>query len=618
LLKGFAAHSLKEYSRQIYPCIPDSNDDEESDEVEYLDNVVRDYIADKKDEEENKKEEGGKEEDKKEIEKKDFDVTIYRSIHTDLRMIIQNILFSTTLESELPGDSLIVLYSKIITLLIEYNNSTSWQSIETFDNDFCTKLFTYCNGIILNRGEGLSERRLQLLQFIRIQIIKFLNSFLDNSQFKEKVNILNKIIVPNRLFQEVIFYTTELVEEFRGVGLISKHLTWKDVALAKRLEYLYVFDYDFEDHIDLEFCLVAVKYIRTVYSICDMKSLENLYKEQTDVLNSDQVDQTSCYSFTGMKIYQFYERLVISVEILDYYYSKNPICFFTKPPITFLLSEESKNQFLNTVDRSSSAQKLQGLLGSCDYFLYEMFHNYGMALQDRFRLFFRGLKLKYFEIVNFMFILLHQILLIIYFFKEVTSDNPEGYNEEERFTRTTGNLILAIIQLVYNLIVILIWSRYYLPTVYQYHIMKNTNVKFSINDSEKSKRNLCFTDNFIKANDELLKQLNSGVSWYEKVTISIKDVVLENSQINCFAITTLLLIIYFITGNSICLVIPILLVANLFTLLNDLVYTIRIKWQSLGLVIIFSFIFMYFYTWIGFLYLYEIYDTSTTAVGQVT
>jgi hypothetical protein len=111
--------------------------------------------------------------------------------------------------------------------------------------------------------------------------------------------------------------------------------------------------------------------------------------------------------------------------------------------------------------------------------------------------------------------------------------------------------------------------------------------------------------------------LNEDVTIWHKLRIIALDLILFNRQINFFIADIVLLIIYLSTKNTICLVIPVLLITNLSVFLYDIVFVIQLKWRQLALVIFFTYLLVYLFSWIAFLYLYDLFNVETLDVPSV-
>jgi len=110
-------------------------------------------------------------------------------------------------------------------------------------------------------------------------------------------------------------------------------------------------------------------------------------------------------------IFKIFKRLVGSIEIVDE--SKDPALLRIWFPILAVCQHfhsDTKNSFINTVDRSNSQTKISGLLDACGEFIPQMYTDYNA--KDRFL----GLNLKsVYYVVRFLSNLL-AIVINIYNF----------------------------------------------------------------------------------------------------------------------------------------------------------------------------------------------------------
>jgi hypothetical protein len=256
--------------------------------------------------------------------------------------------------------------------------------------------------------------------------------------------------------------------------------------------------------------------------------------------------------------------------------------------------------------------------------VFEMLYNF-----DRFSVIpilesFNKIKMYYFELFNYFLVIIHQILLFSYFFKRKTIYNIDDmnlFNEDEKFAMNIGNEILSIIQIIYLSITITIWFLVFSKLSFQNIIMKEFDINFLASTFSKKKSGndivIKFADDFIKDNAELLEKLNDEVSIWDKLRIVLLDLILFNREVNFLVLDIVLLILYLTTWNSICLVIPVILITNLSAFLYDILYVIQMKWKQLCLVLIYTYLLVYLFTWIAFLYFYELFNTETFDIPSV-
>ena len=100
------------------------------------------------------------------------------------------------------------------------------------------------------------------------------------------------------------------------------------------------------------------------------------------------------------------DNLNLKNKYLNFEDQEDKIAFFIKPYVTFHLSEESKNNFLMNVNRSSAESKYRSLLIFADYAIFEMMYN--MKFINRFNFLKKISKIKFhhLQIINYILILI--------------------------------------------------------------------------------------------------------------------------------------------------------------------------------------------------------------------
>jgi hypothetical protein len=568
----------------------------------------------------------------------DFDANLFEAAEVNIYFFLFYKLFtlqcylslSSSIDSELPNDNLIVLQTQIINFLIEFNGvceDYSLDIIDKFDHD--EFILRKIRSILLNRGEGFSPLRMKILLLSKLNYLRLLISIVQNENLSKNLLKLNKKINLFNLFEEVIYYMNTLIIKYRAEGKISHDKTLNHRSIVQTLKSLYIENIEFEKTLELEFCITTFKYIKIIGELHKVNGIESYYEDNRESIIYDWKERDhkaislgTFNSIAGLNVYDFLSHLVSMVEIRvmndQKEYTSHSI-FFVKPPITFLLSEQTKFEFSQNVDRTNASTKLNELLERTDYFLFEMFFNYNLAIQNKFNVIFRTVRMDYLEMFNYLIILAQQVQLLHYFFiSNLKEAQPEGqlslFDPDIKFTVKPGNFILSVIHCIYCGIILLCWSKFYLELNYQKIMMKKYNVNFLIanTDEDKNVNLVKFTDNFAKDNQGLLLRLNDNVTIWQKLYTSIFDMFVLNRMVSIYIYTFALVLLYLVTQHPIFLVIPVLFITNFMPLLTSIIYAVRLKWKQLGLVLFFTYMVVYLFGWLGFFYLYGLYDTDTT------
>ena len=103
----------------------------------------------------------------------------------------------------------------------------------------------------------------------------------------------------------------------------------------------------------------------------------------------------------------------IDEEILE----NEKVTFFIRPHLSFHLSEQSKNYFLNHVDRSNVLNKYSSLISFADYCAFEMMYNMLYINNSPIKRYLSKIELKKMQIINYVLILIENVFLMYHYFR---------------------------------------------------------------------------------------------------------------------------------------------------------------------------------------------------------
>jgi hypothetical protein len=603
----------------------------------------------KKEDEEKKEEEGEEkkeaekpEEEKKEDEKKEEEkpiemstFCIYEHFFNLLIQVNDLLICDKTADADikynLSDDGLVILLANITALITEYNgnivNFTNPKE-EDIKNLINTLKNCYKLSDVLFRKESKyeNENRRRILLYCKLNCLKLISSCVQpigsDKGSRESLNKINKI----RLFEEMINTLSLYVETLKKKLNLSVRNAYEDLL------DLYITDGEFETSNQIKFCIESFKLLMVLSEYTDKEInsyYDSLTQEDIKALRSDELTYDSV---AGYNTYKFLKSVVKFVTITnnttvneESSEKKIMTVFFVKPPFTFQLTEQTKMKFIENVDRTSATTKLKELVDSTDYFLFEMLNNSSLFKVLPILKILNNIQMYYFELFNYLLVIIHQILLFVKFFRKkdfYNLDNPNLFTFEEKFSSYAPNTILSIIQIVYLGITISIWFIIFASINYQKLLMRDTKLSYLINNrgekSSKSIKTIRFTKNFLGDNKFLLSGLNDEVELWKKLKIIFLDLILLNREVNFFILDIVLLILYLTTSNSICLVIPVVLITNLSQFLYDIMYVIQLKWQHLCLVLMYTYLLVYLFSWIAFLYYYELFVIESVDIEAVS
>ena len=298
-------------------------------------------------------------------------------------------------------------------------------------------------------------------------------------------------------------------------------------------------------------------------------------------------------------IFLFLNQIMKRIQIKDD--GKKMGCdfsFFVIPPLCLLLSRSTKTSFVENVDRETVSTKILSLIDETDYFIYEMFYN-KLKMKT-----FTNLDMKLFnlefvniEYINFLFILVQNILTVIHYFSKEPIENAD------KRKRSLDTIIILIIHMLMICFVLFVFFKYKFRLKFKHEIMNTYSEKFIF---KKTGDNLQIDNYFTE--EEFLNKVGRNLSFKQIIYTGFVKTILYNSQINIYFFTFLFNIFFLIIPNGIFLSIPILLVANINPLLLGIVVSFKMRLKQLVMVLIFMYLIVYLFTWFAFYYFSEWFE----------
>ena len=288
--------------------------------------------------------------------------------------------------------------------------------------------------------------------------------------------------------------------------------------------------------------------------------------------------------------------------------SNKKTIFFPRPFLTFFLSKSTQNKFINTVDRESFTTKSISLLNYADYCLFEMIVNKHIIGNSRFNNMCINLNYTYIEMINYLFIIVQNFLILLRFYKKTDEPYEEYYSFDKSKIRKLyhENMILSIIQMIFICIFIVIWYHYKFLNSCQSKIMTEYNKPFvgqRLNEDRKISQVVVdyFQDKEI-SNMTFFRDVNKDLTNWEKFYIIVISTHLINREIVIFFLSLILNIVFIVTKMPIFLVVQILFILNIISTLFDIVLAIQMKWKNIILLLLFDFLCIYIFAWFAFFY----------------
>lgn len=295
------------------------------------------------------------------------------------------------------------------------------------------------------------------------------------------------------------------------------------------------------------------------------------------------------------------------------------LTFFVRPYLSYYLSNLSKKNFIDNADRTNATSKFVNLVLYTDFFIFEMISNYHKIGANKVFLFLSNIPINLLEIINFLFILLQNIILMIHHYRGTKS----SYNDYEIPVKDTrdnlfdDNYYISLIHMVFLVLIILNWLYFKFILCFQRNIMLTYNKNFIFRKKNiLNKQNIMNIKiiNYFKTDQEnifgILREINKGISPLYLLSTIFLDTFIFNREICFFIFTFVFEFLFFYTDFSLYIVIPIVFIANLTPTLFDILKAFQMKIYSIITTLLFTYITVYLFMWFTFFYLRNLFDFS--------
>jgi hypothetical protein len=215
--------------------------------------------------------------------------------------------------------------------------------------------------------------------------------------------------------------------------------------------------------------------------------------------------------------------------------------------------------------------------------------------------FIKKLNFYNFELMNFIIIIIHQALLLSYFYQDFTlEESTENISLDKKYSIYDGTLGLCIIQLVYLFFVLVLWFILKYPLHYNKHLMSEYYTNDKLNKGKLSKKKFAPTLN--EKGDPIYID---EISWRTKFNIGLFRAILTNREVIVYILTIICIALYLGLKCAVFLSIPVLFVANLSDILFGIILSIKLRIFQMFTVLMFTYLLIYVYTWISFYFIPE-------------
>lgn len=557
---------------------------------------------------------------------------------TFYRGFIQNLIYASQFmyspkltNYEMPYDKLIVLTSNLVDIVVEYmevlpdmENIVNSGMSQLLKDGFFNKIF---EKIEIDSDELTQNSKIICL--LKGKILDLLISFLQNGDKKNEIRQYLKLISPSALFEQILHH-------FQAIPQIKQIHADLDHGSEKRfiasLINLYVYDKEFCDDMNLQICFKMYILIKIYEDLYQIKTLEHTMEKVNQMDPKRMVDMEiyGINSKFACKLKIFLDQLVLKVDIkrIQEDEDENEIevnyeTFFIRPPLTYYLSKQTKRSFEENVDRTSTTAKIQNLLFFSDYFIFEMVANSRLLGPGTWSRFIQRIQFHDIELINYLILVIQNLIMLIYHYKGVDLSDEE-YNTldtEALFDFIPGNMILAIIHLVFLFVMLVIWFNYKFPLYLEQNILKKNATNFVFRKgSDGGKKKITqglrdFFDDEVEGSRILpvITDLNRDVGLLKRIYNALFDSIFFNREICVLLYTVIFIIIFLATQCIIWLAIPLLFIMNLNATLFNVFISVKDHFGQLFSILIFTYLFAYNFMWISFhfmsnLHIYEVFD----------
>ena len=499
-------------------------------------------------------------------------------------------------DSELITDKLLIVLICLKSFFREYIEEANNEEYIVLINTSLSKCYNSINAILkLKINEiGKKDYRIKyslIMKYISMDlIVALIEKGTANEYLIEILSYFKPLEIINEL---IIIFKENLKKTKTEEGLKTTNFVLTEQFIPKLIEK-YRFDKSFNSSLELK---VSFKY----YDF--LMILKEVYGNSMIISYLDNLNQSSESNMKESKnILNFLSKLFLKIEVNFSETSIRDFQFFLIPPICLQLSENTRVRFLDTVDRESSYTKILSLLNETDYFMFEMFNNEKIMNEiNRLFLFLLDFYMFYFELFNYFIIVLHQVFVFINY----SQSNDVAVTFDEKNKLHNNNVFLAIFQISYLLIVFFIWFKTKFSNCFYRNVMTIYNKSFLYHSNPAFTMNL---NKYLMTHDNLdyhLSSFISDLSYFHYAKVVFLDTVILNKELFYLILSLILSSLYLGFGNSIYLTFQVMFLVNLSIILNGIVVAVKMRYVQLISILVFTYLIVYVFSSIAFLYLYE-------------
>ena len=289
---------------------------------------------------------------------------------------------------------------------------------------------------------------------------------------------------------------------------------------------------------------------------------------------------------------------------------KEKISFFIRPFISFHLSEQTKDYFMDHVDRSNVANKYSSLISFSDYCVFEMMYNMQYINKSYIKKWLSQVNLNKMQIINYVLILIENVFLMYHYFRSpyITHDIYDVIDKSILYEVFFDIWIILIIKLGIIGFVFIIFFYCKFTLVYQRNIIMKEQTNFIFRKMGKESQNMeqPIIVKYFSGNGSLLDTMsliNKNLGVFTKMRIVLFDSIIANIEINIFFFSFLLNILFIFAGNPIILSIELLFIVGIYPSLLNVLRAFTTKFSSIMICLFFTYCIIYIYSWLSIFYL---------------
>ena len=290
------------------------------------------------------------------------------------------------------------------------------------------------------------------------------------------------------------------------------------------------------------------------------------------------------------------------------------IAFFIRPHLSFYLSMQTKQYFINNVDRAHVFDKYSSLISFSDYCIFEMMYNM-RYINSNLKKKLSEIDLYYIQIINFILIIIENALLMYHYYRD-TSLGQEEYDVidptiwNKRFSEIS---IIMVVKMCLIGLVFFIWFYSKFIITYQRNIILRGEGNFIFRKLGVHFQNINHSTmvNFFQKDGSLFETMgliNKNLNIFMKIKIALFDTVLGNLEINIFVFSFLLNLLFLSLGSPIFLSIETIFIVGIFPSLLNIFKAFTAKFSSLISCLLFTYLVIYVYNWLAIFYLRNEFD----------